>query len=198
MVENTSVEKGKKHLRIIAGTYRGRILHSPKGMDTRPTQGRVRESLFSILQHDIPRAYVLDLFAGSGALGLESLSRGAGAVVFVDSDRHAQAAIEKNIQLLLVTDQCRLFRCDYLEAIARLKNEARQFDLLFLDPPYRFSEIASMLSIIASSGILSTHALVVYEHDKKYPVSCDVFVVIDERTYGDTVITFMKRKWENP
>lgn len=184
-------------MRIIAGTHRGRILHAPKGMETRPTQGRVRESLFSILQHDLPGAYVLDLFAGSGALGLEAISRGANAAVFVDHDRNAQAAIEKNIQALRAANQCRLLRCGYREAIASLARETTKFDLLFLDPPYLFQEIGATLSAIASSGILAQDALIVYEHNQKRTIQSDAYIVSDERTYGDTIITFLKSKREN-
>lgn len=184
-------------LRIIAGTHRGRILATPKGMDTRPTRGRVRESLFSILQSRLPGAYALDLFAGSGALGLEALSRGAREVVFVDCDGHAQAAIESNVRAFGFGERARLLRCDCFGAISRLSRETPQFDLLFLDPPYRM-ESKALLSAIQSSGICKPTALWIYEHAKDQAETPDGLIVADERKYGDTVITFYQADRETP
>lgn len=178
-------------MRIIAGEHRGRTLIAPKGLDTRPTLDRVRESLFNILMPRLLGARVLDLFAGSGALGLEALSRGAAQAVFVDSAREAQVAVAKNIEALDVLDRAKLLRCDWQAAISRLRVDGAQFDLVFLDPPYRLDEAGRMLESLRVSGLLSAHALVIYEHAKGLSPNTDAWHVADTRRYGDTIITFL-------
>src|SRR3954451_21693234 len=121
-------------MRVIAGTYGGRTLKTPKGDSTRPTSDRVREALFSILHDRIQDARVLDLFAGSGALGLEALSRGAGSVTFVDLDRAAFAAVKANLAALGAEREVR-----QIDAL-RFLSGALQYDLVFLAPPYRLAE----------------------------------------------------------
>lgn len=180
-------------MRIIAGQARGRALMAPKGMDTRPTLDRVRESLFSILAPELPGARVLDLFAGSGALGLEAISRGADAAVFVDSARAAQEAVARNIEALGMAGQARLLRCDWRAALRRLGAEDGAFDLVFLDPPYRLPGAAEMLAALRDSGLLAPDALVVYEHDRLLPPDAPGWRTQDVRRYGDTAITFMRR-----
>lgn len=178
-------------MRIIAGEHRGRNLVAPKGMDTRPTLDRVRESLFNILLPRLSGARVLDLFAGSGALGLEALSRGALYATFVDSAREAQVAVARNIEALGVTDRARLLRCDWQAAISRLGVDGALFDLVFLDPPYRLGQADRMLEALRVSGLLSPDARVVYEHAKASPPDTAAWTVADTRRYGDTVITFL-------
>ena len=122
-------------MRIISGSARGRTIVAPQGMDTRPTQDYVRESLFNILRADVPGARVLDLFAGSGALGLEALSRGAEHAVFVDSARAAVACVRRNVETLRMDGRCQVLACDWRAAAQRLAGGG--FDLVFIDPPYR-------------------------------------------------------------
>ena len=179
-------------MRIIAGTRRGRLLVTPKGKDTRPTRGRIRESIFNIIQNEIMGAAVLDLFAGSGAMGLEALSRGAARAVFVDNARPARDAIEKNIRSLQMGNQARLLCLDYTEALCRLRREELRFDIIFLDPPYDLAGTDGPFSQIQKSGVMKRGALLIYEHAKR-----NVFVpvglnAIDERSYGETSVTFMK------
>lgn len=178
-------------MRIIAGIARGRTLIAPKGQDTRPTLDRVRESLFNILRPRLEGAVVLDLFAGSGALGLEAISRGAQAAVFVDHARAAQAAVTQNIAALGVQAQATLLPCDWRTALRRLSALDERFTLVFLDPPYQMAQAGDMLSMLRDSGILAVDALVVYEHAQAMPPDDTGWQVADMRRYGDTAITFL-------
>lgn len=122
---------------IIAGQFRGQRLVSPKGEQTRPTSSRLREALFNICQHTIEGAHFLDLFAGSGAMGLEALSRGARSAAFIDSHRDAIQCIEKNIQQLKVQNQCQILRGEVFAMLKILDNQGKKFDIIYADPPYR-------------------------------------------------------------
>ena len=146
-------------MHIIAGQRRGAQLFAPKGMDTRPTQAKVKESLFNIIQAYVPEARVLDLFAGSGNLALEALSRGAQHAVMVDMDREAAACIRKNVDKLRFEDCTSLYKCDWRQAIAQMKAQGVEpFDLVFLDPPYRMLELNEMCAALADSGLLAEEA----------------------------------------
>ena len=152
-------------MRIIAGERRGAQLFAPKGMDTRPTQAKVKESLFNMLQADVSGARVLDLFAGSGNLALEALSRGAEYAVLVDADREAAACIRRNVQKLRFEDRSALYRCDWRQAVAQMKAAGtRPFDLVFLDPPYRMTELWEICAALADAGLLAPHAVLALEH----------------------------------
>ena len=141
-------------MRIIAGSRRGQTIHAPKGLDTRPTGDRVREAAFNLIGL-VDGASVLDLFAGSGALGLEALSRGAERVVFVDSDRESVRAIERNLDKLKLAGEVR-----QVDALRFLATERRRFDLVLVDPPYeRFADFAPKLArylpaVLAENGLL--------------------------------------------
>ena len=174
-------------MRIIAGIARGRTLLAPKGLNTRPTQDYVRESLFNIIQQDVPGATVLDLFAGSGALALEALSRGAEYVVLADKDRQAADCIRKNIETLGVAEQATFLHTDYRKALQR--TFPKPFDLVFLDPPYRLTLYQQITDTLASRSMLADDALIVIEHRKNESFSLSpMFMLKDHRTYGDTAI----------
>ena len=128
-------------MRIIAGTARGRHIEAPDGKNTRPTLDRVRENLFNILQTRIYSSRVLDLFAGSGAISFEALSRGAAHAVLCDRDRNAYKTEKINADSLGFSDRTELFFCDWTAAIRRLVNDGREFDLVFLDPPYEMTDL---------------------------------------------------------
>jgi 16S rRNA (guanine966-N2)-methyltransferase len=169
-------------VRIVAGQYRGRRLTTPAGLDTRPTSDRVRESLFNILG-DIEGLRVLDLFAGSGALGLEALSRGAASAVLVENERRAVEAIEANVDAI-GTQDARVVRGD---ALAWLRRAEGEFDLVFLDPPYSSArDVAGSLTQLLPH-VLAEDALIVSESDKRDPLLLDL-PLDDERTYGHTRI----------
>ena len=172
-------------MRFIAGTHRVRTLKAPPGDATRPTSDRVREALFSILAAYTPGARVLDLFAGSGALGLEALSRGADSVTFVDDAQPAIKAIHANVQALSATATVK--RNDALRFLTSASNSGAQYDLVFLDPPYRHAErLAAPLSE-ALPAVLAPGAVVVAESDKRAPLTLTL-PLTDERRYGDTLI----------
>lgn len=171
-------------MRVVAGTHRGRVLHAPRGSETRPTSDRVREALFSILA-SVEGAQVLDLFAGSGALGIEALSRGAAGAIFVDSAPAAVTAIRRNLDDLGLEGE--VLRMPALRALACTPVLERQYDLVFLDPPYRMaSSLAPKLST-ALPPILAQGARVVVESDRRTPLDLDL-ELLRERQYGDTLI----------
>jgi 16S rRNA (guanine966-N2)-methyltransferase len=171
-------------VRVVAGAFKGRRLQAPKGTDTRPTSDRVREALFSILG-DVSGARVLDLYAGSGALGIEALSRGAGEVVFVESARRAADAIRANLRAVGDPDAM-IWVGDALAYLRRADPEA-PFDLVFADPPYSSAtQVGDGLSELLSP-LLTETSLTVTESDKRAPLPLTL-PLVDERVYGDTRI----------
>ena len=189
----TDMEKNKALLRIVAGKHKGRTILTPKGMDTRPTQGKIRESLFNMLQAEIPGAVILDLFAGSGALGLEALSRDAAYAAFCDHAPQAQVVLRKNIDMLCLQEQTQVLCCHFMQAIRRLADGARRFDVLFVDPPYRFAEMETLLAEVAKSNILAENAVVIYEHPTGHLYAHEGFVKVREKKYGEITLTFLSR-----
>jgi 16S rRNA (guanine966-N2)-methyltransferase len=174
-------------MRVIAGRYGGRRLTAPTGRTTRPTSDRVREALFAMLG-DVEGARVLDLFAGTGALGIEALSRGARRAVFVESDRGAIEAIETNIAALgLVGEQAQVRREHAEEALKRARKRKETYDLILIDPPYeRALELGTSLSA-ALPALLASRARVVIESDRRTPLHLGL-PLEKERRYGDTTI----------
>jgi 16S rRNA (guanine966-N2)-methyltransferase len=172
-------------MRVVAGTHRGRVLKAPKGEQTRPTSDRVREALFSILGEAVEEASVLDLFAGSGALGIEALSRGAASATFVDNAHAAIAAITDNLEALGLVGE--VLRIPALRALACTPVADRQYDLVFIDPPYRLaSALGPELSVVLEP-VLSPSARVVTESDRRDPLALELPLQL-ERRYGDTLI----------
>lgn len=172
-------------LRVIAGSHGGRRLRAPAGAATRPTSDRVREALFSVLGDRVAGARVLDLFAGSGALGLEALSRGAASAVFVDSAPAAVAVVRANLIALDVTADVR--RADARAYLRSARTAAHQYDLVFLDPPYRLAGRLGPGLTEAVPGVLAPDGYIVTESDCRAPLDLDL-PVTDERRYGDTLI----------
>jgi 16S rRNA (guanine966-N2)-methyltransferase len=171
-------------MRVIAGAWKGRPLKAPPGRDTRPTSDRVREALFSILG-DVSGLRVLDLYAGSGALGIEALSRGADEAVFVESARKAADAVRANLRA--VGDPAAAVHAE--SALAYLKRVQGEvtYDLVFADPPYSSApRLGEQLSELLP-GVLHEGSLTVTESDKRTPLDLDL-PMVDERTYGDTRI----------
>jgi 16S rRNA (guanine966-N2)-methyltransferase len=174
-------------MRVIAGMYGGRTLRAPPGAATRPTSDRVREALFSILGGHVQGARVLDLFAGSGALGIEALSRGAENATFVDAAPAAIKAVRANLGALRATAEVR--DLDALRFLGAASSGGAQYDLVFLDPPYRLADrLASRLSE-ALPAVLAPGAVAVAESDRRAPLALDL-PLHDERRYGDTLIRF--------
>lgn len=183
-------------MRIVGGEFRGAHLSAPAGQKTRPTSDRVRENLFNILAHSIDGfsfsdVRVLDLFAGTGALGLEALSRGAAFCLFVDNDAEARGAQRDNIDMLRVTGRARLFRRDAL-TLGPAGNMG-QFGLLFLDPPYGKGLAEPALAGAAAGGWLMPGAIcVIEEHADTVITPPSGFELIDQRRYGDTQLVILR------
>jgi 16S rRNA (guanine966-N2)-methyltransferase len=172
-------------VRVIAGTRKGRSLHAPAGQRTRPTQERIREALFSIL-HEVQGTQVLDLFAGSGALAIEALSRGAQSATLVDSNRSSIAVIRRNLQELDL--QAEVIQQDASAFLKRAKSERRLYDLVFVDPPYsRGSGLRERLSA-ELPPVLAPGARVIVESDRRAPLELLGLQLVDQRRYGNTLI----------
>lgn len=192
-------------MRIIAGEFRGRRLEAPKGQGTRPTTDRVRESLMSALNSargGFEDAVVLDAFAGSGGLGMESLSRGAATAVFCEQGREAASVIERNLRTLgLGRERARLVRGDVLKRLP-MPTADGPFDLVFLDPPYALpvEEALGLLARAVDEGALAAKALASYEHDAAASAAVDAWLAAapfrlrSRRSFGDTVIDIMERE----
>jgi 16S rRNA (guanine966-N2)-methyltransferase len=172
-------------MRVIAGRYKGRRLTAPAGTDTRPTSDRVREALFSVLGARVEGARVLDLFAGSGALGIEALSRGASEATFVESSPAALKALRANLAPLEAPAETR--RTEARRFLGSASRAARQYDLVFLDPPYRLAATLGSELSEALPAVLAPGAVVVSESDRRSPLALDL-PLLDERRYGDTLI----------
>lgn len=168
-------------VRVVAGEFKGRRLHAPRGARTRPTADRVREALFSMLG-DVSGARVLDLYAGSGALGIEALSRGAESAVFVERDRRALAALRRNLDAVGAEAEVR-----HQDVARFLGHPEGTFDLVLCDPPYDDAPRVAVALSDALPGMLTEDARIVTESDKRNPLVLPQPLLV-ERTYGDTRI----------
>ncbi|NMD39048.1 MAG: 16S rRNA (guanine(966)-N(2))-methyltransferase RsmD [Christensenellaceae bacterium] len=182
-------------MRIIAGIAKSRPILSPKGMGTRPTQDYIREALFNIIIKHVPDAVCLDLFGGSGALGLEAISRGAEHCVFCDKSYDAINTIKNNIKNLKFEEQSTLIKGDWEACLNKIADKNIKFDLVFLDPPYDFKKYSNIFETFNKLNLINDDALVVLEQEKSLDVAeYDGFSHIDSRDYGITRIHFYKRR----
>lgn len=172
-------------MRIIGGKYRGKVLAAFKGNDIRPTADRVKESLFNILAPEISGANVLDLFCGSGSVGLEAISRGADYVVFNDVSKDSLAVLKKNCAALRL--EPRICNLDYREL---LRSIDVTFDVIYIDPPYKSGFGADALRLVAQRGLLNTGGVAVLESDRPFEGDAGGLVRYDERKYGIAHLTF--------
>lgn len=185
-------------MRIVGGRFRGRSLRAPAGRDVRPTADRTREAVFNILAHGAPGvdfdgASVLDVFAGTGALGLEALSRGAGHVTFIDSDAGALRAIRRNAATLGAWRQVALLKLDATRAPPPPLAAEAPCTLAFLDPPYESGDAAPALAGLAARGWIAAAAVCVVEVAAQEPLAPPPgFTVLDERTYGAARVVFLR------
>jgi 16S rRNA (guanine966-N2)-methyltransferase len=181
-------------MRIIAGQCKGHHLAPLKGGKTRPTQDRVRESIFNILEPYGPFLNVADLFAGSGALGLEALSRWGGRAVFVEFSRPAADCLRENIRRLKMETKSRLIQRDLTRGVRFLLSNNAPFDLIFMDPPYGQGWCNLIGSTLLSLPLLKENGILVLEHDLKEPIPEKVgnWGIGDQRRYGQTRVSFYK------
>jgi 16S rRNA (guanine966-N2)-methyltransferase len=179
-------------MRIIAGRLRGRKLQTFKGSDVRPTADRVREALFNILGRELADATVLDLFAGTGALGIEALSRGAKETVFVDNSARSLVVLKKNLERCALGHCSRLIQWDISRNLACLKAYPETFDMVFLDPPYNRGLVSTALRHLEASGCLAPGAVLAAEHETGMAIEIESsrFACTDNRRYGRTALSF--------
>jgi 16S rRNA (guanine966-N2)-methyltransferase len=180
-------------MRIIGGELRGKKLAPLRGMAIRPTADRIREAVFNIIAAKIYGANVLDLFAGTGAFGLEALSRGADSAVFIDDAAGALSTIEKNITACRMQDRAQVIRWDIIRNLNCLGSISPAFDIVFLDPPYSSNAVAPALRNLVQSDALSPGAIVIVEHAPSEIIADlpDGLSLIDQRKYGKTLVAFI-------
>lgn len=181
-------------MRVISGTLKGRRLVSPDGSATRPTADRIKESLFNILAGCLIDKRVLDLYAGTGALGIEALSRGAASAVFIDQAQTALTALRRNLVALKLEDRARIIRWDILSNLNCLTASTQQVDLVFMDPPYEANAVGPTLTILMSCGVMAPGALIVVEHSVREVIGppIDRLRLTDQRRFGKTLVSFVE------
>ncbi len=184
-------------MRIITGKARGLHLNVPKNYDVRPTADRVKESLFNIIGNRVAGAVVLDLFAGSGNLGLESWSRGARFVQFVDNSRESLKLTGSNIQKCRAEADCRMLKHDAEAAVELMYRQGQRFDLVFVDPPYNKGWVQKILKKMGKCPLLSGDGWLVAEHSMHDGIAEAVpegYEIFRSQQYGETVLTFIRQK----
>lgn len=184
-------------MRVVSGVCKGRPLKAVPGTGTRPTTDKVKESIFNMIGPYFDGGIVLDLFAGSGGLGIEALSRGMDKAVFVDRDFKANQTIKGNLELCKFTDQSEVYKNDAERALKALAKREIRFDLIFLDPPYKKQKLVDLMEEIHKNRLLSDLGCIVCEHDHEFelPERVADLVVTRKETYGISSITIYK--WGN-
>jgi 16S rRNA (guanine966-N2)-methyltransferase len=179
-------------MRVIGGNARGRRLKVPRGKTLRPTAARVKEALFNILPHDLASTRVLDLFAGTGNVTIEALSRGAAEAILVDSSPESGKAIRENLKRFQLTDRARVWIMPVARALRVLARRGETFDIVFLDPPYERKWIGSTLKIIGEERLLRATGVLVAEHSTREKVEprYNSLALRDQRRYGSTLLSF--------
>jgi len=181
-------------LRVISGKVRGLKLDTPKNLDVRPTTDRVKESLFNIINPYIRESNILDLFAGTGSLGIECLSRGAKNCIFVDKSKESIGIVKSNIKKARVENESTILNIDFKDAVKRLSVQKQKFDVIFMDPPYYENMFIDCLKSIDELSLLKEDGLVVVEHDTNdlFDDNIGRLYKSREKKYGNTTITFYK------
>jgi len=181
-------------MRVISGTSKGLRITAPKGNKVRPAADKVKGAIFNILG-DLSEMKVLDLFAGSGSVGIEALSRGAQECVFVESDRHTASFIKRNLDHCGLDADGQILIMQVLPSIRLLSRKKRVFDILFVDPPYDKGWVNRTLALLEDSPLLHSHSQIVVEHSpRELPQPKEALEIFDQRRYGQTIITFLKLK----
>ena len=175
-------------MRIVGGIYKGRVLEPFEKIGVRPTSDMTRESLFNIIQFKVRGARFLDLFCGTGAMGIEALSRGASHVVFNDASRESIKLANKNLLKLKITDRIEVFNRD---AICYLQTTSDEFDIVFIDPPYDSDLGLKSLGVV--SRVLKADGVAIYESEKPFDSEIEGLKIVDRRRYGRANLTFFKK-----
>ena len=179
-------------MRVISGKARGTVLKTPDGMQTRPTADRVKEALFSILQFELPGTRVLDLFGGTGQLGIEAISRGAKSAVFVDAGEPACRLIKENLRRAKMESEGRVIRSDYLQYLSQCRET---FDIIFLDPPYAEVFLENAINKISEIDILQSGGIIVAERPAEKALNLEIqgYSQTKDYKYGNTVLTLYRK-----
>ena len=176
-------------LKITGGSKRGMILSAPRGKEVRPTSAKIREALFSIIGDSVIDAYVLDLFAGSGILGIEAMSRGASSATFVDSGSAAAWNVLMNLKKTGLENKCRVMNMDFRKALRVMKKQKSTFNLVFLDPPYSKKVIEEAVRGLVDSGLLEDRSMLIAEYSiSSGPEFSEQLHLLINRRYGSTGI----------
>ncbi|MGK0466590.1 MAG: 16S rRNA (guanine966-N2)-methyltransferase [Clostridium sp.] len=185
-----------RHMRIIAGSARGRKIISPIGMGTRPTLDRIKESMFSIIQNKIRGSIVVDMFSGTGSLGLEAASRGADMCYLIDMGDTTFEMLQNNVDNLKFSEKCKCFKGDTYKYMQQFADDKMVFDLIFIDPPYAKDMIPPAIEIIATNGLLSKDGLIVCKIDSAEEVyqGNSIINLSDLRKYGNTTVLIYEYK----
>lgn len=178
-------------MKIVSGIYKGRFIKTLYCNDIRPTSAKVREAIFGKIQFHINNAKFLDLFSGSGAMGIEALSRGASKVVFNDKSIKSVRIIKENLNNLKA--EADIINLDYKSAIISLRNN--KFDFIFIDPPYNLDCINKILQLIDDNNILEDNGVIIYEHinEKVLNINKSLYIIVDEKRYSLTTVSYIKR-----
>lgn len=182
-------------MRIITGVARGIKLETLEGNDTRPTAERVKESVFSMLQFEIENRKVLDLFAGSGQMGLEALSRGAMSCTFVEKSLDAMEIVKKNAKKTKLIEKCKIVNVDYKDFLRGARGREK-FDIVILDPPYSMKILPEVLDTLVKYDLFNTNAKVVCESEDDIEYTCEGLETIKHNKYGRVYITVLCKKGE--
>ena len=190
------VSKKGKFMRIIGGKARGTKLYTLEGDNTRPTLDRVRESLFNIIQFDVPNSVFVDLFSGSGAVGLEAISRGAKKSIFCDKSRDAINIIKKNIDKTHCKEQTNVYQISYEELLQNKINE--KIDIIYIDPPYETNFAYKSINIILERNLIDNNSIIIVETDREDVIkqidTIELIEIADKRKYGRAYLIFCKKK----
>ena len=179
-------------MRVISGELRGRKLEKLEGMEIRPTTDRVKESLFNMLGAKLYDCALLDLFAGTGGIGIEAYSRGAAQVVFIDESTKSIKVLKNNLDKLNISDKVEIYNTDYLNAINKLAKGNRKFDIIFIDPPYLKGFAQNALVDIENNKVLNEDGIIIVEHDikDKMPEDIGKLNLMRQKKYGNTMLSF--------
>lgn len=181
-------------MRIISGTARGTKLFTLEGETTRPTLDRVKESMFNIIQNEVQNSIFIDLFSGSGAIGLEAASRGAKRVILCDKSKQAINIISKNIEKTHLKEKVELYNLDY-ELLLKTKIK-EQADIIYIDPPYKSDFAINAVNIILENGLVSEHSTIIIETDEEEKILRELekieIKITDKRKYGRAILIFLK------
>lgn len=188
------IAKGAIAVRVIAGAARGRALKAVPGSNTRPTTDKVKEAIFSMIGPYFDGGIALDLFAGTGGLGIEAWSRGAQRVIFVDKEKISLDIIRQNVKTAGAESAAELYRNDADRALKALAKRDIAFSLVFLDPPYKMTTMDAVMAELAEKGMLAGGATIVVEHDAshRYPEELAGFEQVKQAKYGDTAVTIYR------